>query len=268
MEMQEERRLKRTTTISIIVKEVEEISQSFYDPKLLAGLFDEYPIVEVRTACLEELKRSFYCLGYLDWAKDTVRLLVNVGDFRMAKNVMEGCATCLLAAVRNAVPESWICENSVLSSLCSARPNHWLQFVQMVSFVCDIALSNASLFEEGVKIICSYMYPEELRECFYHKDMQCARQLLIKAIERVATKYHEDSWDCAFRVLRTAMYTKVYAEEDRTFVEVIQAAVTAHEKDIAGPNVNAPLLKVANLAILKEALRILTEQAGELKQKQ
>ncbi len=86
--MQKRNQLKPTLSVQEII-ERSTVKYITLNPKQMIATFRRWPIDKVRDACVEGIATCFWELEYLDWARETIEDLIEIGDKTMALQIIE-----------------------------------------------------------------------------------------------------------------------------------------------------------------------------------
>src|SRR5579872_4256696 len=91
-------KLKRTTSLEELVNGTGvNWLQEDQKPRVAMDYFRKWPIYKVREACLSVMRKSFWQLEHLEWARDVTESLIEVNDISMARRVMELYAEVIIS---------------------------------------------------------------------------------------------------------------------------------------------------------------------------
>lgn len=252
-------RLKKTMHIGSIIEESSASwNEELRDPKMIMSCFARWPIYEVRTACLEAMRPMFFKLEHLAWAREAVNDLVIIGDNEMALEIVKLYTDTIFSKARNSLSRGLSFSRDVPHYLLhyvkyENGTNMWEEFRSMLLFIVNFA--SFPRFQGPVmKTICLSMDPGEFPGCYHHEDLLSIQLLFRARLNRLAEKYDEEAWRLAERILHIVLKVG-----DREYINQLTTIITAHERGETGPASENTFSRVANIAILKEALRILKQ---------
>ena len=248
--------LKRTISVDEIIYDSGARCEK-QQPSQVIAYFKKWPIDEVRMACLKAMECSFRELEYLDWARETIEALIEVGDRDMALEVMQSYADAVYFETRDSDRTFSMYHDDVPKHLQAygggyGKANLWTELVKMLIFAARIGLTEFR--RPMLKIVCRSVDPEEFPGCYHHEDLRFIKKLFDTTLQAIRGKYDESDWHCAARTLQV-----IAGAIDRSYVNQLKVIIAAHESGEAAPNFGI-FSRVANLAVLKETLRILKQE--------
>lgn len=270
--------LKRTISIQSIIDS--ETTASYcdedQDPKQAIVCFKSWWIDEVRDACLKVIsKHGFSELQYFDWAREAIESLIEVGDDRMAGQIMDLYSDTLFRkgedCNRSHTRYYFYDAGKQMESYGGdyGEKNLWTEFLQMLLFCIRMA-DKPSFRRPILKFVCLCVDPDIFQGIYYHNDndLQTGLKLLFATtLNEIKAGYGESEWHSAERVLRIIAKAK-----DRTYIDQLKNILAAHESGKACPEfrigheVARDFFRAGNVAVIKETLRILRESPKKAKQ--
>lgn len=223
---QETGKLSPTVPLQSLLREAE------HEPfKMLV----EWPLQEVREACLEALRRKPY-----GW----------IGDYRISANQIEE----VIRAFRKAREELWEkLFDWYIHFAGEGKDFDITRGTRAVEFAIALAEENPNVLHETAKAVCdklrhrSQLYWEVAR-------VPAFLESLLAAVKKEKGGYSAGAWHLTERAIR-----RIAAAEDVTFLGHIVELLRLHRDGTIQPDYGDPFARVQNEALLAEAIRRLVE---------